>query len=88
MVLLEAMAADLPIICSDCGGGSEIVRGAGELFAFGDADALASCLASAHANQHLDVANIHKKLVESFSDEAAQKQFWDLPFVKEIVKQI
>jgi glycosyltransferase involved in cell wall biosynthesis len=84
MVLLEAMAAGLPIICSDCGGGAEIVRDVGALFPFGDAEALASSLVSAHNNKLLYATNIHKKLVESFSDEAVQKQFWNLPFVKDM----
>lgn len=84
MVLLEAMAAGLPIICSDCGGGAEIVRDVGALFTFGDVDALASSLVSVHHNQHMDATNMHKKLVAAFSDAAVQKQFWNLPFVKEI----
>ena len=84
MVLLEAMAAEVPIICSDCGGGAEIVRDVGELFTFGDAEALASNLVNIHNNQLISATNMYKKLVESFSDKAVQKQFWNLPFVKEI----
>ena len=44
MVLLEAMAAGVPVICSDCGGGREVVEGVGRLFALGDPAALASQL--------------------------------------------
>ncbi|MDR1661565.1 MAG: glycosyltransferase, partial [Azoarcus sp.] len=41
MILLEAMAAGLPLICSDCGGAREVVDSIADLFPFKDADALA-----------------------------------------------
>ncbi|HSG92206.1 MAG TPA: glycosyltransferase, partial [Methylotenera sp.] len=44
MVLLEAMAAGLQLICSNCGGGAEVVRDIGMLFPLGDDDALAACI--------------------------------------------
>jgi glycosyltransferase involved in cell wall biosynthesis len=84
MVLLEAMAAEVPIICSDCGGGAEVISDSGVLFKFGDADALARCLVSAHTNQFFDATTMRKNLVKSFSDAAAQTQFWNLVFIKEI----
>jgi len=82
MVLLEAMAANIPIICSDCGGGAEVVKDAGELFPFGDARALAVCLIRVYErNNNLDSSRIAKKLNENFSDEAVRDRFWRIPFV-------
>lgn len=83
MVLLEAMAAEIPIICSDCGGGVEIVRSVGDLFSFGDADALAQCL----VNQAVTPPNLKQsqgqlRLLTLFSDQAAQQEFWSKPFIK------
>src|SRR5690606_12782848 len=51
MVLLEAMAAGVPVICSDCGGGREVVEGVGQLFGLGDAKALALQLGTASAER-------------------------------------
>ncbi len=41
MVLLEAMAAKIPVVCSDCGGAPEVVGDTGWLFPFADATQLA-----------------------------------------------
>ena len=85
MVILEAMAAEIPIICSNGGGAAEIVQDVGELFKYNNTEALASCLIHSHnKKQTLYAKNMHTKLVDSFSDEASQKQFWNLLFVKEI----
>jgi glycosyltransferase involved in cell wall biosynthesis len=85
MVLLEAMAADVPLICSDCGGGAEVVRDVGQLFPLGDAEALAKCLVSeCKGSSEITTAKMHTKLNELFSDEAARKHFWSLPFVSRL----
>lgn len=80
MVLLEAMAAGVPLICSDCGGGREVVKDAGMLFPFADHAALAECLiASASmpdAQKRAEVAE--RKLQELFSDQAAVEPFFEL----------
>jgi len=82
MVLLEAMAAGLPIICSDSGGGTEVVAGVGLLFPLADAGALADKLveAASHADGHASV--ILQQLQKHFSDEAARQQFRALAFVQ------
>lgn len=88
MVLLEAIAAELPLICSDCGGGAEVVRGVGELFAFGDADALSIGLLELHRKKDISLtANALQKLHDVFSDEAARKRFWSLPFVNSLISK-
>ncbi len=73
MVLLEAMAAELPIICSDCGGGAEVVQGAGELFKFGDVEQLASKMINI-ASTHKNIAAL-AKLKMQFSDAIGKEQF-------------
>lgn len=82
MVLLEAMAAELPIICSDCGGGAEVVRGVGKLFKFGDFDELASLFSSHNADGFI---NPSKHLSQEFSDEAAFQQFWKLSTMHNLI---
>jgi glycosyltransferase involved in cell wall biosynthesis len=75
MVLLEAMAAGLPIICSDCGGAPEVVAGAGRLFPLGDSDALSVCLiAMSSEPSHAEYPLLEMK----FSDAAARARFWEL----------
>lgn len=74
MVLLEAMAADLPIIASDCGGGREVVEGIGQLFPLGDSQALAICLQK-QSKAHYSSELANKKLQSIFSDEAAKIRF-------------
>lgn len=82
MVLLEAMAAGIPLICSDCGGGAEIVRGVGELFPLGDAGALAiSLIRMSEQKDENNASRLTKKLNECFSDEAVRRRFWEIPFI-------
>ncbi len=82
MVLLEAMAAGLPIICSDSGGGVEVVRDIGVLFSLGDTDALADCLLELALQTNFNVSAIVQQLKAYFSDEAARQQFRALAFVQ------
>lgn len=83
MVLLEAMAAGLPIICSDSGGGAEVVQGVGALFALGDVDALAAKLLSVHDGAARgQEAVLQRHLMARFSDQAARSRFARLPFVE------
>jgi len=77
MVLLEAMAADVPLICSDCGGGAEVVRDVGSLFPYQDVNALAMSLINSALLQHNPMTPT-KKLKEVFSDEAARLKFWEI----------
>lgn len=84
MVLLEAMAAGLPLICSDCGGGREVVGTGGQLFSLGDEQALADCLAglcqeSSHPSSSL------QRLQQYFSDEAVYRGFWQLSELKALM---
>ncbi|HDZ57064.1 MAG TPA: glycosyltransferase [Pseudomonas xinjiangensis] len=80
MVLLEAMAAGVPLICSDCGGAREVVDGSGLLFRLGDGLALAECLvkvAGLNEQEYEDQREaMQLKLNTQFSDSAARSQFW------------
>lgn len=80
MVLIEAMAAEVPVLCSDCGGGREIVAGAGRLFRFADPDDLARALQDiavlSEADQRDICASQTRRLLDCFSDEAARPLFW------------
>ena len=78
MVLLEAMAAGVPVICSDCGGGREVVEGVGRLFAFGDASALSALLLEALSSRWHDHGDVTARLRDFFSDSACVEAFWRL----------
>ena len=84
MVLLEAMAAGVPLLCSDCGGGREVVAGVGRLFPLGDAVALAAALRqAAQAGDGLPGVRqaMQARLEERFSDRAVRQRFWSLPML-------
>jgi glycosyltransferase involved in cell wall biosynthesis len=81
MVLLEAMAAGLPIVCSNSGGGAEVVEGVGDLFPLADANALAECMVK-YVNTPPNLASMEKKLNAYFTDEAVASNFWQLDFLK------
>lgn len=89
MVLLEAMAADLPIICSNSGGGAEVVVGVGTLFPLGDVEALASCMLSVKDHKISRYSLVTQELLaHRFSDEAARTSFFSLPFIQRIINQL
>ncbi len=79
MVLLEAMAAELPIICSDSGGGVEVVRAFAPLFTLGSAEELSRELVNSvdyKIDNKIQLAS--DILIHSFSDEAARIRFFEL----------
>ncbi len=91
MVLLEAMAAGVPLLATACGGAKEVVEGVGVLFALGDEVRLAQGLT--HLST-LDVAQrqacadlMLQRLRERFSDSAVREVFWRLPQVTDLAAQ-
>ncbi|MCJ8170314.1 glycosyltransferase [Atopomonas sediminilitoris] len=74
MVLLEAMAAGVPVICSDCGGGAEVVEGSGLLFPLGDSRVLAQQLTASPQTSATAVA----QLQAHFSDAAVTTRWWQV----------
>lgn len=86
MVLLEAMAASIPIICSNCGGGPEIIDKFGVLFPFRDEKVLATQLLNViSSHDKMVLTSMKHRLNEQFSDEAAREYFWKLDCVKSIL---
>jgi glycosyltransferase involved in cell wall biosynthesis len=87
MVLLEAMSAGTPLICSDCGGGREVVGTTGRLFPLGDVNALARELIT-QSRERSDAGETRRRMRERidtlFTDEAAQRTFWSLPLHRKI----
>jgi glycosyltransferase involved in cell wall biosynthesis len=81
MVLLEAMAAGLPIISSNCGGAKEVVSGYGKLFPLGDYKALAEKLVEINKSDTDFSFSSSANLKKRFSDEAAQNRFWSLEMI-------
>ncbi|MFT3848005.1 MAG: glycosyltransferase [Propionivibrio sp.] len=85
MVLLEAMAAGVPVIATDCGGAPEVVRDKAALFPLKDAQALAARMT--HALTDGDSAADFAHLVSHFSDDAARRRFFALPAVTTALNQ-
>jgi glycosyltransferase involved in cell wall biosynthesis len=88
MVLLEAMAAGVPLLATACGGAKEVVEGVGILFPLGDAEHLAQGLqhlAAMDDQQRRQCAELMlDRLRERFSDRAVRDAFWHLPTVTEL----
>lgn len=84
MVLLEAMAAEIPIICSDCGGGAEIIQGVGDLYQFGDVKDLSLLLVKNASNKSANIQIATEKLFRYFSEDAVKKKFFELTFPKNV----
>lgn len=89
MVLLEAMAASVPVICSNCGGGAEVVTGNGSLFPFGDVAALAKCLI-----EYAEMPDLQRQLITNsqserlssvFSDQAAHRTFFASAYLRALL---
>jgi glycosyltransferase involved in cell wall biosynthesis len=88
MVLLEAMAAGVPVICSDCGGGREVVVDSGRLFPLGAAAALAQTLieqAQTTDNLAMLQQRIVQRLQAEFSDQAVTQRFRALPLLNSVM---
>ncbi|MGY1488498.1 glycosyltransferase [Methylobacillus pratensis] len=86
MVLLEAMAAELPIICSNSGGGAEVVGSFAPLFTLGDASSLSHAIVETVAACQQYPRQISSAILTNiFSDEAARLRFFELIHRLEIV---
>lgn len=79
MVLLEAMAAGVPVISSNCGGAPEVLGDAGMLFPVADVEALMKALKEVYGvssiEKEIKVDALQKRLYERFSDEAVRTDF-------------
>ncbi|OZY43342.1 glycosyl transferase [Pseudomonas fragi] len=91
MVLLEAMAAGVPLLATACGGAKEVVEGVGILFPLGDAEHLAQGLqhlAQLDDEQRMACAELMlERLHERFSDQAVRNTFWHLAQVTDLTAE-
>ncbi|MFP3515909.1 glycosyltransferase [Pseudomonas sp. SIMBA_077] len=88
MVLLEAMAAGVPLLATACGGAKEVVEGVGVLFPLGDVEPLAQGIKHLSAltdeQRHACADLMLARLLERFSDQAVHDRFWQLPQVTDL----
>ncbi len=91
MVLLEAMAAGVPLLATACGGAKEVVEGVGILVPLGDAEHLAQGLqhlAQLDDEQRMACAELMlERLHERFSDRAVRNTFWHLAQVTDLIAE-
>jgi len=83
MVLLEAMAAGIAVLSTDCGGAREVVAASEWRFALGDVESLCKCMLAVRAlhepaRTELVAAQL-AHLEAHFSLAAARRQFWAQP---------
>ena len=90
MVLLEAMAANVPVMATDCGGAPEVVGRQDLLFGLRNTDQLAALLvdffAAGDAGHRREFsAFAAHRLEASFDDEVARQRFFSLPMVQAVL---
>ena len=91
MVLLEAMAANVPILATDCGGAPEVVGEPDQLFPLQAPERLAERLVE-FISHHCAAkrAEISEKsdwrLHDGFTDETARRDFFALPTIQSILQ--
>ena len=90
MVLLEAMAAQLPIATTSNGGAGEVIGEAGFDFDVGDSDTLAALLARLRTLDSAALAELRQRMDERlyqlFSDAKARDAFWKLPAMRDALQ--
>ncbi len=84
MVLLEAMAAELPVISTQEGGAGEVVKDCGLLFKRGDTEQLVKHMLVIRNMDEQSLQNLKQKmqahLKQEFTDSVVREKFRQLPF--------
>lgn len=91
MVLLEAMAAGVPVMATNCGGAPEVIGRSDCLFQFGNADELADRLVAFfspgnESAKRTIVEDGTDRLERLFSDDAARQRFFALPMTRNVLR--
>ena len=86
MVLLEAMAAEVPVLTTDCGGAPEVMGETGRYFTLHAADELAEQLVNSAEDGTSWSVGALSRLQQQFSDVAATAHFFQLPAVRALIK--
>jgi hypothetical protein len=90
MVLIEALAAKVPVISSDTGGGVEVEGRNEQIFKIGDVNGCRELMLSfmdmnsTEKEELIDFA--YQRLMERFSQEAFKEIFWSHEFVNQILE--
>ena len=89
MVLLEAMAAEVPVLATDCGGAPEVVGDSNQLFPLRAPGQLANTLVNFssvqdNANRRAIAEIAYRRLCDSFSDASGHRTFFALQMVHSI----
>ncbi len=92
MVLLEAMAAEVPIFATNCGGAPEVVDVPECLFELGNAEQLATKLTAYFSSQNPEgrqrlITHANERLHRLFSDDTARQRFFALAMVRGALRQ-
>ncbi len=86
MVLLEAIIAEVPVIATNAGGAKEVISNNQWLFDVGDEMKLAQLMRDVYTQDKLQLKAIKEQnmqwLEQNFTDDAVQRSFWELPFLK------
>jgi glycosyltransferase involved in cell wall biosynthesis len=91
MVLLEAMAADVPVLATDCGGAPEVIGDSARLFPLKDPDTLARGLvrfmagSDASDRRRACAEQGRQRLDALFTDAAGRRNFFGLPMIRTVL---
>jgi glycosyltransferase involved in cell wall biosynthesis len=88
MVLLEAMAANVPILATDCGGAPEVVGEPDQLFPLQAPERLAEhcCNHPSPLRRKTSVISRRRLSCTTISDETCARDFFALPTIQNILK--
>ena len=89
MVLLEAIAANVPVLATSVGGASEIITDPQYLFDVGDTKRLSKLMRDLY---QMDADSINKLkennycwMMQNFTDDAVYKTFWSYTFIQQFL---